>query len=153
MILTKKAILANVENGSLRIEPFNPSNVKAASYTFTLGTTLRKLKTADELDSRVDPVLEEVPFSEDGYLLNPGEHILGVTKEKVTLNGKFACILSTRPTIALMGLDVMQSSFFCEPNTDNSFTLEITNGGLIPVRLYPGIRITSGIFIPATNTV
>ncbi len=146
MILTGDEIEQCIEIGEIRIEPFDAKNIKGASYTFTLGETLRKLAVRNELDSRVDPALEDVKCPAEGLILNAHEHILGVTREKVTLNGKFACLLSTRATIAMMGLDVMQGSSWCEPDTDNTFTLEISNNSTLPVRLFPGIKVVKGIF-------
>ncbi len=92
-----------------------------------------------------------VDFPNDGYVLNPGEHVLGMTAERVTLHGKYSCLLSTRATCAQMGLDVTQSSFYCEPDTDNKFTLEISNTSSLPIRLFKGIKIVKGIFLPIFN--
>jgi dCTP deaminase len=147
MILSARAIEEKIHNGEIVITPFDPKNLKSSSYTFTLGKRLRKLKQEQELDLRVDPVLEEIPFPEDGFVLRPGEFILAETAEKVSLNGKVACTLSTRATIAMAGVDVMQSSSYCEPDTDNTFTLEISNAGSMPVRLFPGIKIVKGVFV------
>lgn len=61
-------------------------------------------------------------------------------KERVTLNGKFVCLLSTRAIIAQMGLDVTQNSFLCESDTNNQFALEVTNRGPISVKMYPGTK-------------
>lgn len=148
MILSGRSIEQKIKDGEIAITPFDSGNLKAGSYTFTLGKRLRKLKEMPEIDSRTDPILEEVPFLPEGYLLQPGGHILGETAEKVSLNGKIACTLSTRATIAMMGLDVMQSSSYCEPDTNNVITLEISNTSAVPARLFPGIKIVKGVFIP-----
>ncbi|HVM73735.1 MAG TPA: hypothetical protein VMU13_02570 [Candidatus Paceibacterota bacterium] len=147
MILSQGKILEALKNGALSIIPFIEGNLKEASYTFTLGNKLRKLKTAKELDSRNDPDFEEIELTSKGYLLQPQDHILGTTTEHLSLRGNFACILSTRATIAQLGLDVSQGSIYCEPDTDNPLTLEISNSSTIPVRLFPGIKIVKGIFV------
>lgn len=142
-----KAILSN----EITISHFNKENVKGASYTFTLDSKYKRLKTNKLLDCRVDPEFEESTIGEDGFELRPGSFAIFYTKEKVTLNNKFTCILSTRPTIAQMGLNVTQNSFFCEPNTDNQFALEISNNGPVAVILYPNIKIVCGIFSRLAN--
>ena len=148
MILSRQKILDAVENNQIGIVPFVKENLKEASYTFTLGNKLKKLRASKELDSRTDPNFDEVELSSEGYLLMPQEHILGATAESLSLKGRYACMLSTRATIAQMGLDVSQSSFYCEPDTDSVITLEISNSSGIPIRLYLGIKIVKGIFTP-----
>ena len=100
------------------IEPFEPNNLKSMSYTFVLGNTVRVLKKQSFLDTRQAPFFNEMQIPDDGYELNPGDFAIFLTKEKISLNGKYICLLSTRSTIAQMGLDVSQSSFFAEPDTD-----------------------------------
>lgn len=157
MILSGTAIEQAVRDGSLSIEPFSAANLKPASYVFTLGEKLwlpviphpsPPLSNGREtyLDSRKDVELEEVLFPADGYTLAPGGFVIGRTREHVKLNGKYMMQLDTRSSLAQMGLNVTQGSSWAEPNTDNSFALEISNQGTIPVKLYPGIRIARGIF-------
>ena len=103
------------------IEPFNRENLKEASYTFTL--------------------LDEV-------ILQPGEFTVALTKEKITLAENICCILSTRGSVAQMGVDALQSSTFVEPRSDNQLKLEIKNNSLVPVTLSAGLPIVKGIFLP-----
>lgn len=146
MYFSTKSIQRLVSEKEIIIDPFDPKNLKGCSYVFTLGSRIRVLKSAESLDARMDPDFDEFEMDEKGYELRPGQFAIFFTQEKVTLNGKFICLLSTRSTIAQMGLDVSQSSFLAEPDTDNPFALEISNNGNISVRLYPGIRIVKGIF-------
>ncbi len=149
MILSGKDIEAAVRNGEIGIEPFDTVQLKPASYVFTLGERLwRPAPTSPQpspghgresfIDSREDVELEEIPFPADGYLLQPGGFVIGRTCERVKLNGKFMMQLDTRSSLAQMGLNVTQSSTWAEPETDNTFVLEISNQGELPVRLFPG---------------
>lgn len=146
MFLTSDKIKEAISNSELGIAPFDSNLLKDASYTFTLGKIVRTLKNEGALDSREDPLFHEAQISGDGYELKPGSFGIFLTEQKVTLNGKFVCLVSTRATIASMGLDVTQSSFFAEPDTDNQFALEITNRGPLSVKLYPGTKIAKGAF-------
>lgn len=146
MFLNSNQIKKAVEEKEISITSFNPSNLKGASYTFTLDSRFKAIKKKDYLDSRVDPEFDEIEIGENGYELKQGDFAVFYTKEKVTLNGKYICILSTRATIAQMGLDVTQGSFLAEPDTDNQFALEITNRGPMPIKIYTGIKIVKGIF-------
>jgi deoxycytidine triphosphate deaminase len=150
MFFSDQKIQSLVQAGEISIEFFNPQNLKGASYTFTLDSKVRLLKGKNFLDSRVIAEFDEVEIAEDGYELKPNDFAVFYTKERVKLNGKYLCILSTRSTIAHMGLDVIQSSFLAEPDTDNQFSLEITNRGPFPVRLFKGVKIVKGIFCSVT---
>jgi len=147
MILSREKIIECVESEEFSIEPFTPANLKAGSYMFTLDSRFKRVREDGDIDSRHDPELEESEISEGGTLLNPGKFAIFYTKEKVTLNGNYACILSTSSSCAQMGLDVLQGSIYAEPDTDNQFALEIFNAGEHSIRLFPGTRIVKGVFI------
>jgi len=87
----------------------------------------------------------------DGYVLNPGDFLLGFTAEHLDLKGKFACFLGARGSCAQAGLSVLLSSDFAEPDTDNPIILEIGNAGRCPIRINTGLRIVKGIFVPVTD--
>lgn len=147
MILTAPQLKKLITNGKISITDFNEKNLKGVGYTFTLSTRVKTLKKKKFLDSREDPEFVEKEIGDKGYEMKPGDFAVFYTKEKVTLNGKFACLLSTRATIAQMGLDTCQGSILCEPDTDNPFALEITNRGPLPIQLFAGTKIVKGIFI------
>ncbi len=146
MFLSGEKILKAVKDNKITISNFKKENIKGASYVFTLGSKVTTLKARKFLDSRVDPEFNVKDIGSSGFLLKPGEFAIFHTKEGVKLNGNYVCILSTRPTMAQMGLDTNQGSIFCEPNTDNQFALEIVNNGPIPIKMYAGIRIAIGVF-------
>jgi deoxycytidine triphosphate deaminase len=151
MFLSGTEIIKAIESDKITISHFDKENIKGASYTFTLDTKYKILKANKILDSREDPEFEEFTIGNRGFELKPGSFAIFYTKEKVNLNNKFTCILSTRPTIAQMGLNVTQSSFFCEPNTNNQFALEISNNGPVTVIIYPGTKAVCGVFSRLAN--
>lgn len=120
MILSAKSIEEAVTERSIKIEPFNRELLKEASYTFTL---------------------------QDEMVLQSGEFKVGLTKEKITLGLNICCQLSTRGSVAQMGVDALQSSIFVEPGSDNQLKLEIKNNSLLPVTLPAGLPIVKGIFL------
>lgn len=120
MVLSQKTIKQYIEDGKIKIEPFDLSNLKEASYTFLL---------------------------QDGLTLNPGEFVIGVTKEKITLAEDVCCFLSTRGSVAQQGIDSLQSSNFVEPMSDNHLKLEIKNNSEYPITLEAGTKIVKGIFV------
>ncbi len=120
MILSGKSIEEAIRKDLIVIVPFNPANLKEASYTFTL---------------------------QDEMVLQLGEFKIGLTKEKITLAQSIACFLSTRGSVAQMGVDALQSSTFVEPGSDNQLKLEIRNNSKETVTLVAGTKIVKGIFL------
>ena len=146
MFLSKMQLQKLILQRQISIEPFDIGNIKEASYTFTLHGIVKKIKQVTLLDVQVPPDFETIDISENGYILNPGDFAIFFTKEKVTLNGQYVCLLSCLSKIAQIGLNVTQGSFFAEPDTNNRFVLEVTNTGPFPVILYSGTKIIKGIF-------
>ncbi len=124
MFLNKQAIQEAVRNGDISISDFNDEYLKAASYTLTLGP----------IDGKSTKELK------------PREFVLLETKEKVTLNGKYSCLLITPAYLAKQGIDVTQGSNFAEPDTDNTFILETSNSGNAPVTFTQGMKIVKVVF-------
>lgn len=139
MFLSGKAIQQAVLDGDFTIAPFNASNLKGASYGFTLSQRLR-------IPGGLGEDYKEVEIPADGFILEPGAFVLGFTREKLSLNGKYVCFLSTRPTCAQMGLSVLLGSCLAEPDTDNVQTLEIHNASSFPIKMESGMKIVKGAF-------
>lgn len=147
MILSGESIKNAVEKGDLAITPFEAKNLKGASYTFTLGSKLLIPKDVSLL--KVDDIQdrEEITIGSEGFVLNPGDFILGYTTEHLSLKNNFACFLSTRGSCAQAGLSVLLGSDFAEPDTDNPQMLEIHNVSKSPIKLENGMKIVKGIFV------
>lgn len=147
MILSAKQIKQAVQEGKLGIELFNEANIKGASYTFTLDSKIRSLEEGQILRADIKPKYTEHSIPHEGYVLEPGQFILGFTKEKLTLNGKYACLLSARGSCAQIGLSILLGSHFAEPDTDCKQTLEISNVTKSPILLFRDMPIVKGVFM------
>ena len=148
MILSAQQIKQAVQAGNLGIDSFDEANIKGASYTFTLDSKIRFLEEGQVLRADIKPKYKEELVPEGGYLLKPGQFVLGFTKEKLTLNGKFACLLSARSSCAQIGLNILLGSHFAEPDTDCKQTLEILNVSDLSIILLSGMGIVKGVFMP-----
>ncbi|MDO8590194.1 MAG: hypothetical protein Q7R69_02885 [bacterium] len=148
MVISEDKIRRAIEEKEISIQPFNGSLLKDVSYTFTLSNKFCLPKVTTEfIDARDSIEFEEKVMPDEGYLLRPGEFIVCYTKEKVTLNNKFVCLISTRASLAQMGLNVTQGSFLTGSDTDNIFALETSNNGNLPIKLFPGMKIAKGVFL------
>ncbi len=152
MVLSDLDIKTHCQDGRLAIDPFLVANLKQGSYTFTLSPLLFRPKPQDIVDL-ADPQVEHeaIQMGMDGYVLEPGEFIVGFTQEKITLGPGLFCILGTRGSRAQLGLDVLQSSTLVEPGSDNQLALEICNHSKSRIRLRAGDRIVKGIFLQLTT--
>ena len=151
-VLAKPEILKMVERGKIKIEPFNPDMVDAASIDFNLGNkfrTFRGMKGTYDLSGEIDPTstgkLIEIRDGEH-YLLKPGEMILGITKESLELPDSICGRFEGRSSLARIGLMVHVTSGLIHPGSSGNQVLEIINMSNVPIKLYPGIRICQIIF-------
>ena len=135
MFLSGEKIKQAIESKKLFITPFSEDNLKLVSYTFTLSNKL------------LNPLSNtDIILSDAGYLLKPGEFVIGKTHEYINLNNKYLCILGTRSKLAQQGIDALLSSTIAEPDTNGQFTLEIINNSGKNLLLTAGMPIVKGIF-------
>lgn len=150
MVLSDRDILAAREAGELRIEPFLMENLRPASYRYSLGNLLLRPLVSGVIDTRLSPNVnyQRIFLDDAGYILEPGEFILGQIAEKLSLSTGLASFTDGRTHLARLGLEVVMSSMLVEPGQqDSNETLEISNSGPNPICLYPGMPIAKGIFL------
>ncbi len=143
MILAKPEILRQIRNGRIKIEPYDENAVGPASIDLTLDDKLRVFNT-DRHITRADVdyrTLAKLIDIIDGYLLEPGELVLGITKEKISLPGDVCGWLNSRSRFARIGLMSHIAAPFLAPGISNRQILEIYNAGRNKIRLAPGMKI------------
>lgn len=89
----------------------------------------------DQLMDRV-----EVPDGE-AFFLHPGELVLGITIQRITLPADIAGRLDGRSSLARLGLMVHATAHTIDPGWNGRITLEFFNCGRLPLALRPGMRI------------
>jgi dCTP deaminase len=150
-ILTRDAILARIADGSIRIEPFDPSQVGPASVDLHLDRQFRVFKkihdvfhvTEDLTDDDVTELLEV----DDYFVLMPGEAALGITRERLTLSDDLCGWLEGRSRFARVGLMIHITASFMQPGIDNRQVLEMYNAGPFPLAIHPGIAVCQFVFM------
>lgn len=157
MILTRDKILNAVRKREIVIDPFDEAALDAASYDMTLYHQIRVfiegLNEIDLLDMAADAnaVLKitrvvDIPAG-SYYLLKPGELVLGMTEEKLTLPPGIAGSLEGRSRFARMGLMVHVTASFLQPGIrDTRQVFEIFNASRNAIKLRSGVRIAQVIF-------
>jgi len=148
MILAKPEILRQIKTGRIRIEPYDKDCVGPASIDLTLDDKLRIFNTNRHI-TRADidyRTLAKLIDIRDGYLLKPGELVLGITREKITLPGNVCGWLNSRSRFARIGLMTHIAAPFIAPGISNRQVLEIFNAGRNKIRLTAGMKICHIVF-------
>lgn len=148
-ILTHDEILKEIDQGNIKIDPYDPTAVGPASIDLRLSKYFRLfnevgsiIDAKDDLDYQDHTELVE----RSQILLAPQQTILGVTEERVTLSDGLCGWLEGRSRFARIGIMVHISASFMQPGISNHQVLEISNMGPSSVYLYAGTRICQFIF-------
>lgn len=151
-ILTKSEIKKLIKNGGIKIEPYSESLIGPASVDLTLANDFRIFKKSKNIyhiknDSHFHDVTKAVHVKNGKFIvIKPGEMILGVTIEKISLRNDIAGWLQGRSRYARFGLAVHVTASFMQPGISNQQVLEIVNLGHTALALYPGTVICQFVF-------
>lgn len=137
MILGKEEILKEVKKGNLKIEPFNVNNIKGSSIDLTLDNKFRVFNRDVEGE---DYKKYSKLTTKNEIILEPGDFILGITKEKITLKNLCGW-LQGRSTYARIGLGIHVTANFVHPGVSNKQVLEIKNLNNYKIKIKAGMRI------------
>jgi dCTP deaminase len=144
-VLTRDAILRELESGRLRVEPLAPDQVGPASIDLTLGREIRVLEPGGD----VIPIRDGEDFRDhsvsraldEPYVLAPGGTILGITVERITLPPDLCGFLEGRSRFARLGLMIHVTSAFVQPGVSNHQVLEMSNVAGHPLQIHAGVRL------------
>jgi len=151
-ILGRAAILEEIKKGNIKVEPFDEGMIGPASIDLHLSNAFRvfvhlpyELHLTDEMDFKAATKGIMIPKGES-MVINPGQTVLGVTREKISLSKGLSGWLEGRSRFARVGLLVHISASFMQPGISNHQVLEMSNFGPIPLRVIPGTPICQFIF-------
>ncbi len=160
MILSDRDIRARLAAGDLAIEPLADGalQIQPASVDLRLGDEFLVYRAASVacLDPR-DP--ETIPRAMDSvrvapgeaFVLHPGEFALGTTTERVKIPANLVGVVDGRSSIGRLAVVVHATAGFIDPGFEGQITLELSNIGSIPVKLYPSMRIAQIVFHAMTS--
>ena len=159
MILPDWKIKKYIEEGRIRVEPFDERFIGPASLDVRLGFRFRIFKTEflDSIDIKTfkdERISEErlpgrrieryrfsevieIEDNEKPFILHPGEFVLASIYEYVALPDNIAAQINGRSSIARLGLLIHTSAGWVDPGYEGHLTLEVLNVNSVPVRLYP----------------
>jgi len=144
-VLTRSAILAEIESGRLAIDPYDPDCVGPASVDLHLGAEIRVIEAGaepipicDSADYRVHTRRQSLDAP---YVLAPGETIHGITRERLCLPPNLCGLLEGRSRFARLGLMIHVTSAFVQPGVQSRQVLEISNVAGRALAIHPGVRL------------
>ena len=150
MILSDKAILAEIANNHIVIEPFRIECLGRNSYDVHLSQYLAIYKN-HILDAKKHNEIEEIIIpANEGYILQPGTLYLGSTEE-YTETHRHVPFLEGKSSIGRLGIDIHATAGKGDVGFCNTWTLEISC--VQPVRIYAGMPIGQLIYFMVDGDV
>jgi dCTP deaminase len=151
-VLSDGTITRLVQEGRIRIDPWDPGLVQPASVDLRLGDSFRvfhnHLATAIDLRRPPDNLTEEVVVPEgDTFVIHPGEFCLGRTLEWVELPDDIVARIEGKSSLGRLDLIVHATAGFCDPGWKGTLTLELNNLTRVPIILHPGLEIAQLSFM------
>ena len=156
MILSDRDIKRALQTGRVKVEfPQGPAqaakyaeHIHASSMDFHLGNSFKLYEHSKfaVIDPRRPETFQghmRMITIEDGdpYMVQPGEFVLGVTQEILTVPDDLVARVEGRSSLGRLGIIVHSTAGFVDPGFSGTITLEISNLNRMPIALYPGMRI------------
>lgn len=141
-------ILKLIGRGWMFTEGYRPGHLSAQdTYTFSLGDSFYALNEYGEIDGSKTPTRVKYRLSKSGTVFHRNRFLHFMTAEHLKLDARTMVMLSTHPSMAKLGLDFLHRSWLVPPGSSGPLTLEASNNGPGPVRLYPGMKAVKALFI------
>ena len=151
-VLSDGTIRRLVDEGRIRIDPWDDHLVQPASVDLRLGRSFRVFHnhriTAIDLREPPENLTEQVVVEEDEpFVIHPGEFCLGRTEEWVELPDDIVARIEGKSSLGRLGLIVHATAGFCDPGWKGTLTLELNNLTRVPIKLWPGLPIAQLSFM------
>ncbi len=155
MILSDRDIKQEITAGKIIIDP-SPDFDKqlgSCSIDFHLGNTFKIFNHSKYpyIDPRSPNLTSElmkdiVVSGDEPFIMRPGEFCLATTVESLKLSDDLLGRLEGRSSLGRIGIIVHSTAARFDPGWDGTPVLELGNIGVLPVALYPGMKVCSFTF-------
>ena len=146
MLLSDRDIRAEIDNGRVVLDPWDPAMIQPSSVDVRLDKYFRLFD--NHKYPVIDPSLDQPDLTRlvevdpaDGFVLHPGEFVLGSTLEAVTLPDDLAARVEGKSSLGRLGLLTHATAGFVDPGFTGHVTLELSNVATLPIMLWPGMKI------------
>ena len=162
MVLSDRDIKKAIAKGRIKITP-KPNYAKqlgSCSIDFHLGNRFRIFKHSKypfiDLMGGIDvaDIMEEIVVPKRrAFILQPGDFAIATTIERLKLANDIAGRIEGRSSLGRLGIIVHSTAGLFDPGWDGKPTMELGNLGVMPVTLYPGMRICAFTFEEVSSKV
>ncbi|HEY7722449.1 MAG TPA: dCTP deaminase [Pedococcus sp.] len=160
MLLSDRDIKAEIDTDRVRLDPYDPGMIQPSSIDVRLDKFFRLFD--NHKYPVIDPAKDQPELTrlvevepEDGFVLHPGEFVLGSTLETVSLPDDLAARVEGKSSLGRLGLLTHATAGFVDPGFSGHVTLELSNVATLPIILWPGMKIGQLCFFrlssPAEN--
>jgi len=146
VLLSDGDILAQLEQGRVAIDPFDPEMVQPSSVDVRLDRFFRTFE--NHRYAHIDPAADQPDLTrlvevahDEPFVLHPGQFALASTFECVTLPQDIAGRLEGKSSLGRLGLLTHSTAGFIDPGFCGHVTLELSNMATLPITLWPGMKI------------
>lgn len=155
MILSDRDIKTKLDNGEIKIDPMPDLGVALgpASVDLRLGDKFTVYRRTEQpyIDVRNPATMENLTREierkhDEPFTIHPGDFVLATTLESVELPADIIGRLEGRSSLGRLGIVIHSTAGKFDPGWKGRLVLEISNIGLVPVRVYPGMRVCQFLF-------
>jgi len=146
VLLSDRDILAEIDEGRVRMDPWDPAMLQPSSIDVRLDRYFRVFE--NHRYPHIDPAADQSdltrvvePEGDEPFILHPGEFVLGSTYEVVSLPDDVAARVEGKSSLGRLGLLTHATAGFVDPGFSGHVTLELANVATLPIKLYPGMKI------------
>jgi dCTP deaminase len=129
------------------ILPYTGKQLNPNSYDVTLQDTIIVYEMdmeggyADGGDHTLHGVHAKSVKIDNGYMLQPGQFVLGATVEKISLPNNMMARFDGKSSLGRLGLCTHVTAGFIDAGFIGTVTVELKNENSFPIMLKPGMRI------------
>lgn len=160
MILSDRDIRTALQEKRIIVKP-KPDLVTqlgTSSLDLRLGYYFRVFKHrrrpfVDPMDPEtMKDMTEEIKIStKEPYVIQPDEFVLASILEWVELPSDISARIDGRSSLGRLGLVIHSTAGHIDAGFKGSITMELTNIGMMPILLYPKMRICQLVFEPLSS--
>ena len=151
MLLSDRDLRAEIASGRVSLEPYDESLVQPSSIDVRLDRQFRTFE--NHRYPHIDPAEEQPDLTRlleatpgEPFILHPGEFALGSTYEVVSLPDDIAARVEGKSSLGRLGLLTHATAGFIDPGFSGHVTLELSNVATLPIKLWPGMKISQLCF-------
>lgn len=155
MILSDKDIKEHISKGIIKITPAPnfEEQLGPCSLDLHLGTNFKtfKLSRYPYLDLKkninFDELMENIDVDNGSpFVMQPKEFVIAITEEEIILPANIMGRLDGRSSLGRLGLVVHSTAARFDPGWKGKCVMELGNLGIVPIILYPGMRVAAMTF-------